>query len=487
MVRDAESANAALDLLPCGVAIAEASGRLVLTNRAARILLGLEGRSLDDVSVGCEGRRVSLGELVRDHAAGATLRQRLQVEHPEHGWLRTTVTRMTNGRPAPMVHLVVEPGPRRDWRWAGRSDPVASVAHEIRNVLTSLGEAVTLLTEEAAGPLSEFQKRLLTGANEDTARLRQLADDLLAASRSGAGVVRIAARRVDLAKMTQRTASSLASVAAKAEVELRAEQPSAGVWCHGDAKLLTQALVNLVGNALKFTPPGGRVDVAASHHRDGRGAELVEVAVKDTGPGLSAGEIDQILHQGRVSAREEQMAGLGLGLKIARDIVEQHGGRLAVESVAGEGSCFRLVLPRDFRQSEYWRLAQIAHAVKLAQAMHVPLSIVEIGMLPMSAGAGGSERHAMDLPLVEQCLIESLRPSDSVLAGGNSMTLLLYDADRQGARIVAERSVEVLARMLDGLPGSHPRCAIAFGLASCPADGTAANELAERARRELSN
>ena len=110
----------ALELLPLGVVMADSEGRVALANASARVLLGLDSHSADEVALRCEGRSVCLGELLRDHARGTVARQRLALEHAEHGLLSAALTRVGDG-PTAGVHLTVRRSPQRDWRWAGRS------------------------------------------------------------------------------------------------------------------------------------------------------------------------------------------------------------------------------------------------------------------------------------------------------------------------------------------------------------------------------
>ena len=109
-----------------------------------------------------------------------------------------------------------------------------------------------------------------------------------------------------------------------------------------DVRLVERVLMNLVGNAMKFTPSGGRITLTA----DAKGAEI-EFAVKDTGPGIPADKLDAVFEKFKQLDRDAaKRAGYGLGLSICRKIVELHGGRIWVESKVGEGSRFAFTLPR---------------------------------------------------------------------------------------------------------------------------------------------
>ena len=490
MQTGADPQSLALDLLPCGVLLADGAGDVMVANNAARALLGLDRPGSGRAVLCCDGQEVGLDELLRDHASGPIVRRRVQLKHPEHGWLHLTLTRMNGEGGGPRVHAVVELGRGQDWRLAGRSDPLAAFAHELRNALTSLREGLALVLEGAAGGLADLQRHLLEGVREDADRMARLSDDIVAANRVRAGRVRVTARRVGPGELVQAAVRSFGPTAAKAQVDLAAGPIETNMPCHADKDLLTQALGNLVSNAVKFTPPGGEVRVAARRVVDDRGEECLELSVRDTGPGLSAEQLGRLASGGEDASAADPDArcnGLGIGLSIVREIAEQHGGRLAVGSAPGAGSCFRLVVPSDFRRSDRWLLAQVADAVKLARAVGVPLSVVELRMAVQDSGEGlwASGRGLVQLPLIEHCIEESLRPSDTVVISEGSATLVLQAVDGPSARRVAERTVAKLARLFATLPEPYPRCTLALGVASYPADGATASQVVEGARSDL--
>jgi len=557
------------ELLPCGTALADGTGRLAAANSAARVLLGLYGKDTAAVGLARAGQPTTLAELLREHAAGPTLRRRIDVEHPENGRLRLTLTRVgdpctegADGRgegvtewesesveapkapgaadaptlprhhtptlPGPWVHVVVERGPQRDWRWARHSDPLAVFAHELNNVLTSLREGLALLRDGAGGPVTGQQVRLLEGACEDAARITRLTGTMLSASSARAGRVRVAEAWVAARELVACVVRSFEAPARRMGIELEACDVAAGLGCRGDADLLTQALSNLVANAVKFTPAGGRVTVTARLFET-RGESFLELAVRDTGKGISPEELGRVLGMapGAGGPRDEgeaepdfrlsiadsgsdnpgtqsdsrpqpaaaepstlenprsKIPGLGIGLTIVREIVEEHGGRIIAESEPGVGCCFRILVPQDFRRSEPWRLRQIANGLRLARAVAVPLSIVEIRVVCPGGADWASGHGLVHLPLIEQCLEESLRPSDTVMVCESSATLVLYDVDGRGARRAANRAVRALARLLARFPEPYPQSAIAWGVASYPADGATASALAEAAQRNM--
>ena len=483
--------HVALNLLHVGVLVADSAGRIAIANNAARVLLGLDGPRTDNVALRCEGRSVSLADLLREQAHQEQVRRHVTIEHPERGWLRGTLTRVKGVGRDPWVHLMVERGPTRDWRRAGHADPLSAFAHEQRNTLTALREGLAILMEGAVGDLSEEQQHHVEELKGDADRMTRLVSDMIAANRLRAANIRVTAHRVDVGELLHNVARSFRAAAAREQIDLHVDDPQAELWCQADKDLLTQALANLVNNALKSTPSGGSVRLAAQLVTDDEHDKLIELLVRDTGPGMSQKIMDQIRGKGAVKdgpSAGPHGSGLGIGLSIVRGIAELHGGRLEVETEEGSGSCFRVRLPVDFRVSERWLLAQITDAIRLAQAVGSPLSVVEIG-LPSGADSDDFFAHTqglVQLPLIEQCVQGCLRPNDSVLMTEKSSTLVLHAVDGQCATRVAQRTVAALRRLLRMLPEPFSECELTYGIASYPAEGTTAAKLIEVARHRSS-
>ncbi len=221
-----------------------------------------------------------------------------------------------------------------------KNDLVATVAHEVRTPLTSLRMAIHLSAEGVVGPLNEKQADLLHAAREDCERLQGIVDDLLDLSRIQAGRLALQVRQVpteelvDAALDTQRAAAGERGVRLARTVE--PEVLTVGV----DPERLHLVLSNLVGNGVRHTPAGGEVAV-----RVAREGERVRFEVRDTGEGIAREEQGRIFEK-FYRAPGAPAGGAGLGLSIARDIVQAHGGDIGVTSAPGQGSTFWFTLPR---------------------------------------------------------------------------------------------------------------------------------------------
>ena len=215
----------------------------------------------------------------------------------------------------------------------------ASVSHELRSPLTSIREGAHLLREKVSGSLTDKQRRLVEIIAAGSDRLLGLVNQILEVSRLRAGVLPIQRVRLDLNKVVSRAVEELKPTADQTGVSLEREKLGEDFWLVGDAERLLQIVVNLVGNAIRFTKRGGRVVVRLVS----TGSEL-EIQVEDTGIGIPVGELPYVFEPYRQAHADR--GGTGLGLAIVRGVAQAHGGRVTVESQEGKGSRFTVLLPR---------------------------------------------------------------------------------------------------------------------------------------------
>jgi len=222
-----------------------------------------------------------------------------------------------------------------------RRELTANVSHELRTPLTSIkGFAETLL--DGAMRDEATCRRFLTIMNGETDRLVKLVDDLLDLSLLESKRVTLELKPVDVSVLVAHTVDKLKPLAQTQRLTLHQSAPP-GIVVPADADRLEQVLTNLVGNALKYTPEGGRVDVrVATADRE------VEVLVNDSGRGIGPEDLPHVFERFYRAdrSRTRGSGGTGLGLAIAKHIVEAHGGRISVSSRANEGTTFKVTLPR---------------------------------------------------------------------------------------------------------------------------------------------
>jgi putative tryptophan/tyrosine transport system substrate-binding protein len=224
-----------------------------------------------------------------------------------------------------------------------KSDFVSHVSHELRTPLTAIKGAVDLILREVTGPLTEKQIHYLTRVRSNTQHLASLINDLLDLSKIESGGIEVKSSRVYLSGLVHEVVEALRPVAAEKAIALEAtvREPSILIWA--DRHKINQVLMNLIGNAIKFTPVQGRVTVSTTRN----GGEGVQVSVSDTGPGIPPDEKEKIFAKFyRIAeVNGENPKGTGLGLAIAKALVELHGGKIWVESEPSRGSTFSFTLP----------------------------------------------------------------------------------------------------------------------------------------------
>jgi len=222
-----------------------------------------------------------------------------------------------------------------------KSDFVAHVSHELRTPLTAIKSSVDNMLDGVTGEYNERQTRYLRRLENNSDQLSTLIEDLLDLSQIEAGQLRLLPRSIDLVEVGRRALDGLVVLAERRGVVLRLAEVDGAVEVVADPDRVRQVLVNLLANALKFTPSGGEVVLGME-----RAAVGARVWVRDTGAGIPAAELERIFepfHQAHDSL-EQGSRGAGIGLSIARRLVELHGGRIWAESKEGLGSTFVFTL-----------------------------------------------------------------------------------------------------------------------------------------------
>jgi PAS domain S-box-containing protein len=223
-----------------------------------------------------------------------------------------------------------------------KSDFVSNVSHELRTPLTAIKGSVDNILDGIVGPVTEKQARYLVRIKSNADRLGRLIGDLLDLSKIEAGKIDLMPTKVAIALIVKEVADALRTLAAEKliNIEVAGADESLSVWADRDKVL--QVLMNLIGNAIKFTPPRGRVIVSIEKH----GADSVKIKVIDDGPGIppeEAGKIFEKFYQAQ-QTNKLNVKGTGLGLAISKALVELHGGSIWYERATTGGSIFAFTL-----------------------------------------------------------------------------------------------------------------------------------------------
>jgi signal transduction histidine kinase len=214
------------------------------------------------------------------------------------------------------------------------------ISHELRTPLTSVKEATHLLADGVQGPLTPKQERLVGIIAASSDRILRLVNQVLELSRLRARLLPIERRPVDIEKVIVRALEELRPQLEEKGLAVGRATRGTDFALQGDEDQLLRVVVNLVGNAVKFTPHGGAVTVGLTDV-----GPAVEIAIEDTGIGIPATQLTSIFDPYKQAHRGH--GGSGLGLAIVKGLVEAHGGSVEVESGAGRGSRFLVRLPRD--------------------------------------------------------------------------------------------------------------------------------------------
>jgi signal transduction histidine kinase len=228
-----------------------------------------------------------------------------------------------------------------------KDELLALVSHELRTPLTAIRGYLELVLEDTSEPLSDEQREYLDVVDRNSIRLLRLVNDLLLLASVHAGKLEVETSPVDIESIARESLAAALPAAEQGLVSLSL-RTEGSVIASLDSVRVAQVIDNLLSNAVKFTPPGGTIELSV--YPDGEAA-VIEVA--DTGMGISASDQEQLFtrfFRGR-SVAASAIEGTGLGLAISKALVESHGGTIDVRSIEGQGTTFRVKLPRLTEQA----------------------------------------------------------------------------------------------------------------------------------------
>jgi PAS domain S-box-containing protein len=344
LVRVKRSTQTAFNSLPDSVALVDLEGRIEVVTEMARETFGLKPRmQLQNAPFqwmsALYGSALSSGRAVEGKDDYAIVQHFVKGE--ERFFRPKAVPILDNERQPVGIVLIFEDITRMQQQDDLKKGLISTVSHQLKTPLTSIRMAIHLLLEEKAGSLTDKQAELLIAARDDSDRLHGIVEDLLDIGRIESGRAPMDCYAISPMALALQAAEPFQSAYKDSRIRLTIEVPDdlPEVWA--DRTRIDHVFSNLLSNALKYTAPGGSVTLAAT-----AGKEWVSFSITDTGRGIPSQYLDKIFDQFFRVPDEATKPGAGLGLAIAKEIVEAHGGTMAVASIAGKGSTFTFTLRR---------------------------------------------------------------------------------------------------------------------------------------------
>ena len=277
---------------------------------------------------------------------------------------------------------------------------LSHVSHELRTPLTCIHQYVTLLLDGLAGPVTPGQTDHLKTVLKSVNQLHAMIRDLLEATRADSGKLRMEPRCIDIGELIQQAVAMMGPIAAEKRVRLEIALDQRVPLVYADPDRGLEVFINLIDNGIKFTPPQGSVTVKAALVETDMSS--VYLSVTDTGRGIPQSALPQVfdrLYQDP-DAVDGNRSGLGLGLYIAKEIVNLHGGRIWVSSELGNGATFSFTLP-------LYSLAKLLMPVITLQGRVRPaIALVRVELTPFSKSLRGNWKEICQkcLDLLRQCI-----------------------------------------------------------------------------------
>ncbi|MFN0089654.1 MAG: sensor histidine kinase [Acidimicrobiales bacterium] len=329
--------DAALGVFSQGVIVSGGDGRIVYSNPAGRVFLDARhGHALVERAV---------NELLAAALEGRPSERRVELAGPPRRTFDIAASRLQPSDSLAAAIAIVDDVTERRRLEEVRRDFVANISHELRTPVGAIGVLAETMVDE---PDDAVVRRLADRLHHEAMRVGQIIDDLVTLSRIEAEDDPVR-QPVPVAEVLALAAQRVSAAAQARGIEVKAQLPGPDVVVRGESRQLVSAVFNLLDNAVKYSDPGGVVELGAElRRRPGRGA-VVEIEVEDHGIGIPSRDLERVFERFyRVDqARSRATGGTGLGLAIVRHVAANHDGEVEVRSREGEGSVFTLRIPAE--------------------------------------------------------------------------------------------------------------------------------------------
>jgi signal transduction histidine kinase len=336
-------AIALLDRIPTPIAVVTSTGMIHFRNHAFDETFGTDAAAwLQEAARAVAGERGWLHGFFVDEIVD---QRTIDVEIEGRVYRIDSIMKVTDEPSG--VALSFEDVTREREAEQAKSDFTAQIVHDLRGPLSGIQGTLEFVLSQEGTKLDSLYTDLLQEAQRESERMMNLINELLDFSKIQSGNFTVEKDAVRVAGVLKRAVRSLQSVAARDEIFLLSAHGRDVPQIIGSVEKLTQAVINLISNSLKFTPKKGLISVGAQIVRNGEQPEAIVITVTDTGMGIKATELQQVWEKYKQSGNKSLRGGggTGLGLYIVQQVVEAHGGEVSVASVEGVGTSMVLRLP----------------------------------------------------------------------------------------------------------------------------------------------
>ena len=483
-----------------GVIMFDQRGRMAVLNPAARRMLALE----ETIDAGHLAKRIGNTRLSRaldriwNHRGAGDLvlgEDGFEEEIPIEGLRRVLSANVSpingnDGKTHGIVALLRDITRQKEIDDA-KSAFVSAVSHELRTPLTVVKNAISIV--DMAGEVNEQQQKFLSLCERNIERLERLINNILDFSKLEDGKLEMDFGPVDLKALAQESIAALQDLATRKSIDIILNMPDDLPTIYGDYNRLDQVYTNILDNARKYTPENGQITVEARlvsppysfgelmpMPRILPDPGFVEVSISDTGEGISPEDQKRIFGRFEQAGKAYEL-GIGLGLSIVKKIIENHYGRIWVESKPKKGSKFSFILPVDEKCQKIVSLVRIVEdAIEVAKTDRTSFSLILIQMESPTGVTEERQDSTTDHILTE--ITDYIQHNTHIeetmtyKSEGGDLIFCLYEGDENGAVDAEERISTFIheSEFLKAGPGTYVNARI--WLATYPDDGVAAVE-----------
>ncbi|MFW6134777.1 MAG: ATP-binding protein [Elusimicrobiota bacterium] len=350
----ADKMNAILFSIADGIIMTDYSGKVILSNKRAKELFGIKRSEV------IEGRNIS--QIIKKDVITQSLSQarrekenivkEIELEKDEKPKILRTDTSLVShsesGEELGVVTVVRDITLEKEIEQL-KDDFIHSITHDLRSPMTSIRGFLEFLIDGTAGEINEQQREFLEIIDRSSERLLGMINNILDVARMESGNMPVKITNINMKKMAESVVKSLKSQAQKNNIKLTIKADGQGGNLNADKSLISRVMVNLISNALKYTPAEGDITVSIEDMDD-----RVRVSVKDTGEGMPPEYVEKVFDKfEQVKKSRDKKRGSGLGLTITKYIVEVHKGKIWAESELGEGSVFNFWIPKGLQKDQF--------------------------------------------------------------------------------------------------------------------------------------